>query len=265
MDTGSRSGGEIRIRGQRIDALSRREMRTYRRELQMVFQYPYFSLNPRLSVRDTIGEPLVNYGVSGGRALAERVQELTLKVGLRAETLDHFPHEFSGGQRRRIGIARALALHPSLINCDEPVSALDLANGGALEHAQEMAGAREPAHDQALRPHEGAAHPGRSRDHRQGRRRRRQVRTGLAGGGRWIRTLGTPERETSSTSAFKSTLRRSPLLPRECSKLWGGRHSQRERDSWSNIRFARDSLLEEAGFEPSVPVATGEPTASAHD
>jgi hypothetical protein len=144
MDTGSRSGGEIRIRGQRIDALSRREMRTYRRELQMVFQYPYFSLNPRLSVRDTIGEPLVNYGVSGGRALAERVQELTLKVGLRAETLDRFPHEFSGGQRRRIGIARALALHPSLINCDEPVSALDLANGGALEHAQEMAAHESP-------------------------------------------------------------------------------------------------------------------------
>jgi len=120
------TAGEIRIHGKRIDGLSRGAMRPYRRQLQVVFQDPYSSLNPRLSVRDIIAEPLVNYGVSAGRALDDRVADLALKVGLREDALARYPHEFSGGQRQRIGIARALALHPSLIVCDEPVSALDV-------------------------------------------------------------------------------------------------------------------------------------------
>src|SRR5229473_2921622 len=102
------TAGEIRIKGERIDGLSRYEMRPYRRQLQIVFQDPYASLNPRLRIRDIIGEPIVNYGVSGGRELAERVA-----------ALDRFPHEFSRGQHQRTGIARALALHPSLIICHE--------------------------------------------------------------------------------------------------------------------------------------------------
>jgi peptide/nickel transport system ATP-binding protein/oligopeptide transport system ATP-binding protein len=116
------TAGEISLSGARIDQLSQGDMRPFRRQMQVVFQDPYSSLNPR----DIIGEPLVNYGVAAGPALAGQVEELAGKVGLRPETLDRYPHEFSGGQRQRIGIARALALHPSLIVCDEPVSALDV-------------------------------------------------------------------------------------------------------------------------------------------
>jgi oligopeptide/dipeptide ABC transporter ATP-binding protein len=120
------TAGEIRLNGDRIDGLSRAAMRPYRRQLQVVFQDPYSSLNPRLSVRAIIAEPLRNYDVARGAALNDRVKELAGKVGLREEALDRYPHEFSGGQRQRIGIARALALNPSLIICDEPVSALDV-------------------------------------------------------------------------------------------------------------------------------------------
>jgi peptide/nickel transport system ATP-binding protein len=120
------TAGEIRIDGVRIDGLSRRAMRPYRRKLQIVFQDPYSSLNPRLRIRDIIAEPLTNYRVTGRRILKDMVAELAGKVGLREDMLDRFPHEFSGGQRQRIGIARALALHPRLVVCDEPVSALDV-------------------------------------------------------------------------------------------------------------------------------------------
>ena len=120
------TAGEIRVRGKRIDGLSRGAMRPWRRELQVVFQDPYSSLNPRLTVRDIIAEPLVNFGGSAGHALDDRVADLALRVGLRGDALVRYPHEFSGGQRQRIGIARALALQPSLIVCDEPVSALDV-------------------------------------------------------------------------------------------------------------------------------------------
>jgi oligopeptide/dipeptide ABC transporter ATP-binding protein len=120
------TAGEIWLSGARIDRLSKSDMRPFRRQMQVVFQDPYSSLNPRLTVRDIIGEPLKNYGIAAGAELERQVTELAQKVGLRAEALHRYPHEFSGGQRQRIGIARALALRPSLIICDEPVSALDV-------------------------------------------------------------------------------------------------------------------------------------------
>ncbi|HVH78453.1 MAG TPA: dipeptide ABC transporter ATP-binding protein [Stellaceae bacterium] len=120
------TAGEVTLSGARIDGLSKGEMRPFRRQMQVVFQDPYSSLNPRLTVRDIVGEPLKNFGVAAGAELERQVTELAQKVGLRTEALDRYPHEFSGGQRQRIGIARALALRPNLIICDEPVSALDV-------------------------------------------------------------------------------------------------------------------------------------------
>src|ERR1700682_3673073 len=98
------TAGEIRINGERIDGLSRHEMRPYRRQLQVVFQDPYSSLNPRLKIRDIIREPLKNYGVAQGRALDDRVEMLAGKVGLRSEALSRYPHAFSGRQGPRVRI-----------------------------------------------------------------------------------------------------------------------------------------------------------------
>ena len=120
------TAGEIHLKGDDISTISKSDVRAYRREMQMVFQDPYSSLNPKLSAGTLVSEPLKNFKEGSATDIRQRVTKLFERVGFKPDAMERYPHEFSGGQRQRLGLARALAVNPSLIVADEPVSALDV-------------------------------------------------------------------------------------------------------------------------------------------
>ncbi|NLW71884.1 MAG: ATP-binding cassette domain-containing protein [Chloroflexi bacterium] len=120
------TAGKVFFKDTELTSLNNEEMRHMRKDMQMIFQDPYASLNPRMTLRDIVGEPLLAFGLASGKEIDERVAELLKMVRLSPDFMLRYPHEFSGGQRQRIGIARSIAMNPSFVICDEPISALDV-------------------------------------------------------------------------------------------------------------------------------------------